>query len=151
MKVLSVQPGFGLNNNNNNIKQQNFKGLWTKSAPSIDKDPVLGAVTETWTYFYHPFKDESKWEIKAALDRHAVSYFRDDNKGKFVTKNCVECARLPITKENYQKYASAGETSTLSPTIKQVHNHAKTKLYEVDGRLVPAVNEIIKARLDRLT
>jgi tRNA(Ile)-lysidine synthase TilS/MesJ len=150
MKVLSVQPGFGLNKNNN-IKKQNFNGLWTKSAPSIDKDPVLGAVTETWTYFYHPFKDESKWEINSALDRHTVSYFRDDSSNKFVTKNCVECSRLPITKENFQKYSSANETTTLSPTIKQVHNHAKSKLNEVNGKLVPAVNEIIKYRLDRLS
>lgn len=142
MKLSSIQANYNVKNNN-----QSFKGLWSVHVSPPDKDEVMGLLRERHTLYYYPFLDESKSEITNTMNSHNADFFQN---GRLITKQSVLCATLPFTKADYARYEAANENSEISPTLKLVHEHAKTKYKSIKEEHVTAVNDAVTKHINML-
>ncbi len=141
MKILPVH-------NYNNTKTQNFNGLWGKTTFLVDRDSVLGVTTDTETYYYYPFIDESQEDIDKVLNRNKTAYFDHDAGDRYVIKECKLCTTLPFKEAHFNNYKNADIATKLIPNIKKVHYSVLDKYLSNIGEQDSAINPVIAARLN---
>ena len=105
MKISSINNAMYSNN-------ANFKGVWGKTSVNTDMDPVINIPTNTTTYYYYPFKNESDNDVQEiAKNNKSANIFSVNGKPRYVIQDCKICARLPITEDEYSWYSSLSEDS----------------------------------------
>ncbi len=141
MRILPI-------NNYNNIKTQNFNGLWGKNSFLVDRDSVLGVTTDIETYYYYPFSDESPESINEVLKKNKTAYIDHNAHDRYIIRECKLCTTLPFKEVNFNTYKDADSSTKLIPTIKKVHYLVMDKYLNNTGEQRSAINPIIAAKLD---
>ena len=143
MNITQVSNSFNNKLNNN----QSFKGLWGKSSLVSDEDPGMGVFTNRETRYYHPFADESHEEVLSTMTRNSDAYINTEE-CTYVIKECKLCAPLSFTKTDYEKYKTAHSFTTLTDSIKRIHEEVKDKYTNCErDKQNSAVNDVVGSRL----
>ena len=143
MNITQVSNSFNYKVNNN----QTFKGLWGKSSLVNDEDPGMGIFTNRETRYYHPFADESQNEISSTITKNSDAYINTEA-CTYVIKECKQCAPLSFTKTDYERYKTAHSFTTLTDSIKRIHEEVKDKYTNCElNTQKSAVNDVVGSRL----
>ena len=146
MKVSSVNYSNNFNRINN-LKGQNFTGLWGKTSLTSDIDPALGILRVQETSYYYPFKDENERAAEVYVQGHKNAYIEEDsNSPRYIVNDCRLCATLPFTESQYEEYLSLKKGTKLSDSIREIHRIVqKFYLFKTHGNQKSAVNINLKA------
>ena len=127
MRVLPVT------NYNNYQKNVNFKGLWGRtSCRAADFDKVLNVPVTEYTYYYYPFKDESRDEVKKNSDEtETAKIVYTNGKPRYEIHDFKEAYTFPFTKAEYENYLVIPTVDPLSyeevEKLNTIREHLKRK------------------------
>ena len=137
-----------------NYRNTNFKGLWGKNSNHTDIDPAMCIPVNTKTYYYFPFCDESKEDLKkmkAGIDRAEI--VKNDGTDKLEIEECRLCAVFPFTAAQFKEYNAFAQDSDFNNMIKRIHSMVRDKYTNRDEAYQhPAINNAVEeeAKHDRM-
>ena len=121
MNISSI----GSNYTNINTSQS-FKGLWGRTSKNIDVDPVLCIPSHYETYYYYPYADETKAEIRQATEKYDKAEISTSPEGrKYIVHSCRVATILPFSKREFEEYKAA-EKFVDTPSNKKIHMYLST-------------------------
>ncbi len=95
---------------NNYQKNVSSKGLWGRtSCTSPDIDRVLNVPKIEYTYYYYPFKDDTREEVQKNHDETEIAkvVYTGDN-ARYEIHDFKEGYTFPFTKAEYEAYLKVG-------------------------------------------
>lgn len=135
MKISSI-------NSFNNLKNQNFTGLWAKTTLTSDMDPALGIIRVQETSYYFPFKDENPKVASIFVEGNKHAHIEEDTEcPRYLVNDCRLCATLPFTQKEYEQYKALQKGTRLNDTFRQIHSMVP-RFYEnkTPGEQTSAIN-----------
>lgn len=148
MNISSI----GSNYTNINTSQS-FKGLWGRTSKNIDVDPVLCIPSHYETYYYYPYADETKAEIRQATEKYDKAEISTSPEGrKYIVHSCRVATILPFSKREFEEYKAA-EKFVDTPSNKKIHMYLSTvkdRFINKDiNAQVYAINPVFKEYLNK--
>ena len=124
MRISSVS------NLNLNQKQQNFKGLWSKTVSHApDYDPVIATTKKVEVAYYHPFLGESDSQITDVVNKNSSSRIvrGDGGRRQLLIRECRVCAPILISQDSYDKYMKLEKIEDFNSSSKHRTTHVYVK------------------------